>query len=135
MNIFNNHPVAIKRFHGEGFVDYTITRRLPKILSTIEKQLQDHSQLEAAQNMLQSGIIGRSIDTKLFSCPTTHWEDYLDKLSGLTWNDLSFFDLEFLFYHGLNSIAGYFDTGVDVFAQTRQSALTEAISDLAIGLE
>ena len=134
MNTFNNRPGVIKRIHGKGFVDYTITRRLPKILSTIEKQLQEHRQLEAAQSMLQSVIAGSPIDTKIFSHPTAYWKDYLDKLSGLTWNDLSFFDLEFLFYHGLNSIAGYFDSGLDVFWPTRQRALSEAMPVLDSGL-
>lgn len=135
MSTFNNYPTVIKRIHGKGFVDYTITRRLPKILSTIEQQLQDHEQLEAAQRMLQSIISGGPIDTKSFSCPTAYWKDYLDQLNGLTWNDLPFFDLEFLFYHGLNSIAGYFDNGVDVFWPTRQMALAEAIPALDSGLE
>ena len=134
MNTFNNHPAAIKRIHGKGFVDYTITRRLPKILSNVKKQLQDHSQLEAAQSMLQSVITGRPINTKIFSHPTAYWKDYLDKLNGLTWNDPSFFDLELLFYHGLNSIARYFDNGVDVFWPTRQRALSEAMPVLDSGL-
>ncbi|MFG6101598.1 ARMT1-like domain-containing protein [Leptothoe sp. EHU-05/26/07-4] len=135
MNTSINTPDPIKRIRGEGFVDYTITRRLPKILSTIEKQLQDHRQLEAAQRLLQSVMEGSPIDTKIFSCPTAYWENYLDHLSRLTWNDPSFFDLEFLFYHGLNSIAGYFDNGVDVFWPTRQRALAEAIPALDSGLE
>ncbi len=128
---FNNHPDAIKRIRGQGFVDYTITRRLPKILANIEAQLEG----QTAQTMLQAIITGSPIDTTIFARPTAYWNNYLDQLSGLTWDNLPFFDLEFLFYHGLNSIAGYFDTGVDVFHQARQRALAEAIPDLATGLD
>ena len=131
MNTFDHHPNAIKRIHGKGFVDYTITRRLPKILANIEAQLD----VQTAQTMLQAIIAGSSIDTTLFARPTPYWNNYLEHLTGLTWDDLSFFDLEFLFYHGLNSIAGYFDNGVDVFLPTRQMALTEAIPALDSGLE
>ncbi|MEM7793899.1 MAG: ARMT1-like domain-containing protein [Cyanobacteria bacterium P01_C01_bin.118] len=126
-----NHPDTIKRIYGQGFVDYTITRRLPKILANIESYLKG----QAAQIMLQAIINGSSIDTTVFTRPTTYWHNYLDQLTGFTWDDLSFFDLEFLFYHGLNSIAGYFDSGVDVFLQARQSALTKAIPDVTNGLE
>ncbi|MEM1255639.1 MAG: ARMT1-like domain-containing protein [Cyanobacteria bacterium P01_H01_bin.21] len=133
MNAFDNHPNAIKRTHGRGFVDYTITRRLPKILANIEAQLKE--QVETAQTMLQAIIASSSIDTILFARPTTYWNNYLDHLTGLTWSDLPFLDLEFLFYHGLNSIAGYFDNGIDVFWPTRQMALAEAIPALDAGLE
>ena len=131
MTPLNNHPKPIKRNQGHGFVDYTITRRLPKILANIEDQLKG----QTAQTMLQAIITGSPIDTTIFTRPTVYWKNYLDQLTDLTWDDLSFFDLEFLFYHGLNSIARYFDTGVDVFLRARQSALTEAMSDLATGLE
>ena len=133
MNIFNDHPDPIKRIHGQGFVDYTITRRLPKILADIEVQLE--KRLDPAQAMLQAIIAGSPIDTTIFAQPTVYWTNYLDQITGLTWDDLSFFDLEFLFYHGLNSIAGYFDDGTDVFRQARQIALTKAIPDLASRLE
>ncbi len=134
MNTFHYHPEAIKRIHGKGFVDYTITRRLPKILSNIEEQLQANGRLEAAQVMLQAVIDEKNIDLDIFARPTAYWEEYLDKLSGLTWGDLPFFDLEFLFYHGLNSIAGYFEAGIDVFYHARRMALAEAISALNSGV-
>ena len=131
MPTLDNHPDPIKRLHGKGFVDYTITRRLPKILADIES----HLKRQPAQTMLQAIITGSSIDTTIFAHPTVYWANYLDQIAGLTWDDLSFFDLEFLFYHGLNSIAGYFDDGTDIFRQTRQIALNKAIPDLASGLE
>ncbi len=134
MNLLNNHADVIKRIHGRGFADYTITRRLPKILTTIEGRLEKKGQLEIAQTMLQAVIAGSPIDTTIFTRPTDYWQTYIDQLTGLTWDDLSFFDLEILFYHGLNSIAGYFDNGIDVFRQVRQNALTKAIPDLATGL-
>ncbi|MEM6254376.1 MAG: ARMT1-like domain-containing protein [Cyanobacteria bacterium P01_D01_bin.156] len=124
-------PDAIQRIRGNGFVDYTITQRLPKILATIESQLEG----QTAQAMLQAIIDGSSIDTTIFARPTASWEQYLDQLTNVTWDDLSFFDLEFLFYHGLNSIAGYFKSRTDVFRQIRQNALAEAVPDLATSLE
>ncbi|NEQ52438.1 MAG: protein-glutamate O-methyltransferase family protein [Leptolyngbya sp. SIO3F4] len=130
MNKLQYPPGTIKRLCGKGFVDYTITRRLPKILTNIEEHLEG----QTAQTMLQAIIAGNPIDTAIFARPTDYWNNYLDQVTGLTWDDLSFFDLEFLFYHGLNSIAGYFDSGVDVFRQARQQALTRAIPDLVTGL-
>lgn len=130
MNPSNNYPNVIKRIHGQGFVDYTITRRLPKILTNSEQYLTG----QTAQTMLEAIITGGPIDTTIFTRPTAYWHSYLDQLTNLTWDDLPFFDLEFLFYHGLNSIAGFFDSGVDVFAQTRQAALAEAIPAIDSGL-
>ena len=57
----------------------------------------------------------KAINIQNFACPTPFWEEYIDGLGGCTWGSLAFFDLEFLFYHGLNSIAGFFETGLDIF--------------------
>ena len=128
----NNYPKPIKRIRGQGFVDYTITRRLPKILAAVENQLGES--IDPAQMMLQAIINGGPINTTIFERPTNYWNEYLDRLTASTWDDLPFFDLEFLFYHGLNSMAGYFDTGTDIFYQIRKKALAKAIPDLAAGL-
>jgi hypothetical protein len=135
MRIPNNHPNAIKRVHGQGFVDYTINHRLPKILSSIEEQMQNAEKLGAARAMLVAIIEEEPIDLQVFARPTAYWGDYLNHLNGLSWGDLPFFDLEFLFYHGLNSIAGYYDSGVDVFLYIRQLALAQALPVLKYGLE
>jgi hypothetical protein len=135
MKTLSNYPDAIRRIHGQGFVDYTITRRLPKILANIEEQIKVGGSLEAVRTMLEAIINEDSIDLRIFAHPTAYWKEYLNNLNGLTWADLPFFDLEFLFYHGLNSIAGYFDKGVDVFCHIRQLALAEAIPVLKFRLE
>jgi hypothetical protein len=135
MRIPDCHPNPIKRVHGKGFVDYTINHRLPKILSNIEEQIQNQGKLGAARAMLAAIIEEEPIDLKIFAHPTAYWGDYLNHLNGLNWGDLSFFDVEFLFYHGLNSIAGYYDSGVDVFLSTRQLALAQALPVLKSGLE
>ncbi|MEO0868594.1 MAG: hypothetical protein AAFY17_09125, partial [Cyanobacteria bacterium J06642_11] len=100
MDLLNNRPNTIKRIHGKGFVDYTITQRLPKILANVADQLEG----QTAQNLLQAIITGSPIDTTIFKRPSAYWNNYIDQLSDLTWNDLSFFDLEFLFYHGLKIV-------------------------------
>lgn len=135
MAIPSNPPDAIRRIHGRGFVDYTITQRLPKILSDIAAPLNSREKLAAAHALLQAITTGNYIDTNIFSRPTIYWEEYLNKLDGTTWNDLPFFDLEFLFYHGVNSIAGYFDSGVDVFQPTRKAALNDALPAVESSLE
>ena len=105
MKTLSNYPDAIRRIHGQGFVDYTITRRLPKILANIEEQIKVGGSLEAVRTMLEAIINEDPIDLRIFAHPTAYWKEYLNNLTGLTWGDLPFFDLEFLFYHGLNSIA------------------------------
>lgn len=129
-----DEPAKIKRIFGQGFADYTITRRLPKVLSSVEEQLAACGKLEAASTMLQDIIDEREINIQNFACPTLFWEEYINGLKGCTWGSLAFFDLEFLFYHGLNSIAGFFETGLDVFRNTREIALAEAIPSLESGL-
>lgn len=134
MTILLDEPAAIKRIFGQGFADYTITRRLPKVLSSVEEQLAACGKLEAASTMLQDIIDAREINIQNFACPTLFWEEYINGLNGCTWGSLAFFDLEFLFYHGLNSIAGFFETGLDIFRNIREMALAEAIPSLESGL-
>ncbi|MEM8637548.1 MAG: ARMT1-like domain-containing protein [Cyanobacteria bacterium P01_G01_bin.54] len=130
MNEHHPSPAPIQRVHGQGFVDYTITRRLPKILLDIKAELETQGTFDAAQVMLQSILDEDPINLEHFARPTDYWQTYLSTLKGLTWGDLPFFDLEFLFYHGLNSIVSYFDKGIDVFYTTRKRALAEAIPAL-----
>lgn len=131
-----DHPPApIRRTPGKGFADYTVTQRLPKILSNAQETLADSGNGATAQKLLQAILAGDPIDRTLFCRPTSYWERYLQTLDQRTWADLPFFDLEFLFYHGLNSIAGYFDRGIDVFRRIRQGALAEAIHSLDAGLD
>jgi hypothetical protein len=66
--------------------------------------------------------------------PSPYWERYLDRIDGASWADLPFFDLEFLFYHALNSLAGFFSSGADVFAGTRAAATVDALAGLATEL-
>ena len=78
-------------------------------------------------SLTQSIIRGTAIDVSMLAPVTPFWTSYIAALAGRTWRNLSFFEIEFLFYHAINSCAGHFETGVDVFSATRSMALREAL--------
>lgn len=122
----------IRRIPGRGFADFTVTRRFPKIAATALAALAGRQEARRAIDALINGVIaGTQIDMGAFARPTAFWSRYIDNLAGAMWADLPFFDVEFVFYHALNSIAGYFSGGTDVFKQTRSDALAAALAAIA----
>jgi uncharacterized protein with ATP-grasp and redox domains len=126
-------PPPIRRRAGQGFADFTVTQRFPKVAVTATAALGDASgQSRAIGTLVASIIRGDRVDLNLLDRPTPFWDEYIARIDGATWVELPFFDVEFLFYHALNSIAGYFRSGIDVFHSTRRGALEAAVRSLAL---
>ncbi|WP_394845477.1 protein-glutamate O-methyltransferase family protein [Pendulispora brunnea] len=125
----------IRRDTGAGFAEFTVTRRFPKIAATAAAALAGQPAVQRAIEALVTRIIaGDRVDTSVMARPTPFWSRYLDKLDGLaqaTWAELPFFDIEFLFYHAMNSMAGHFHEGTDVFRTVRHDAREAALAALA----
>ncbi|MET0286962.1 MAG: ARMT1-like domain-containing protein [Polyangiales bacterium] len=96
---------------GSAFVDFTIAQRLPKIAADV-----------GMAALAREVVAGGPIELDGLARPTAWWSSYLDRLQGARWDELPFFDLEFVFYHSINSRAGFFTQGTDVFARTREAA-------------
>lgn len=117
------------------FALFTVKHRLPSILSDVRKQLHLGGK-EPAWDALATAIAnGEVIDLNLIEADTLFWRNKLAKLTGAAWRDLSFFDLEFLFYKAINSIAQRVQPGIDVFASQRRLALHTAIPNVARVIE
>lgn len=126
-------PAPIPAYAPGSFALFTVQRRLPKILSDVTAQLAPDDPRWAA---LEAGIVGGGpIDPALFSADTAFWRARLASLQGRAWADQPFFDLEFLFYRAINSIAGDLRPGFDVFATARRAALAEALPRVAAALD
>lgn len=121
----------ILRRRGAGFADFTVTQRFPKIAASVSSVLDDHRDAQRAIDALVKDVVaGAPIDSASLRRPTPFWERYLSERQSATWFELPFFDVEFLFYHALNSIAGYFERGIDVFRDARREARLEALAGL-----
>jgi hypothetical protein len=112
-----------------GFADYTITHRFPQIAAQVKEVVSSEllrDKIDALVNAIENG---EALQVDHLAKPSDFWRDYLEGIKSQTWDDLSFFELEFLFYHSLNSLTAFFDVGFDVFETVRQRALTDAIPD------
>jgi Damage-control phosphatase ARMT1-like domain len=114
-----------------GFADFTVTQRFPKVAATAIAMSETSRARRAIEALLASIIGGGRLDVSLLARPTPFWARYVDHMAGATWANLSFFELEFVFYHALNSIAGYFEDGRDIFRAIRQGAREAAVTSLA----
>lgn len=121
----------IRRVAG-GFADFTITRRFPKIATAVLAEFSGRTEARQIERLADDVIGGGPIDAYTLECPTPFWTRYVDELRGASWGELPFFDLEFVFYHAINSIAGSFTGGLDVFRRTRLDALQGAIASLTL---
>jgi uncharacterized protein with ATP-grasp and redox domains len=119
------------RRRGSGFPDFTITHRLPRIAASAAA-VAPAAARPAIQRVVSEMIAGGPIDTSMLRRQTPFWERTIDRLAGASWIEVPFFDTEFLLYHALNSLAGWFDDGVDVFQPVRAAARTAAVSALAV---
>ncbi|MFO0291162.1 MAG: damage-control phosphatase ARMT1 family protein [bacterium] len=125
----NLQAPLIRRTRGMGFADYTITHRFPQIAAQVKEVVSSEllrDKIDALVNAIENG---EALQVDHLAKPSDFWRDYLEGIKSQTWDDLSFFELEFLFYHSLNSLTAFFDVGFDVFETVRQRALTDAIPD------
>jgi hypothetical protein len=129
-------PAPIIRRPGAGFPDFTITKRFPRIAASAIAALgadadRTGSAGRAIARVVTDIIAGGPIDTTVLRRATPLWDRTIDGLEGARWAELPFFDTEFVLYHALNSIAGWFETGVDVFRPARAEARAAAVGALA----
>jgi hypothetical protein len=121
-------PDPIRCHDEDGFARETLVNRLPKILNDARTAMPEEAARDSRwEPFLENMIGGGPIALDMLARPTRFWSRYIKTLAGMAWHDLSFFEIEFLFYHAINSRAGWFETGFDVFAATRASALQEAL--------
>jgi hypothetical protein len=129
-------PPPIAAYAEGSFAHFTVKRRLPKILADVIAELDEGGRADPRWSDLRSAIVdGGEIDLRLLSGSTPFWQRRLAALAGQRWSEQSFFDLEFLFYHAINSIALDLLPGFDVFASVRRAALFAALPRVASVLE
>ncbi len=124
------------RTPGRGFPDFTITRRFPPIAATAIAAIEaagdrDGARRRAIERVVADIVAGGRIDMTVLRRATSFWDRTIDGLAGASWAELPFFDTEFVLYHALNSIAGWFEAGTDVFRAVRGQALDAAVAALA----
>jgi hypothetical protein len=128
-------PPPITRRPGAGFPDFTVTQRFPRIAASAIAVLEAGGDRQGAgrraiERVVAEIIAGGRIDTTVLRRATPFWDRTIDDLHGATWGELPFFDTEFVLYHALNSIAGWFETGTDLFGPVRRQARGQAVAAL-----
>jgi uncharacterized protein with ATP-grasp and redox domains len=130
-------PGSLPEFIGcrdpASFGFHTVKHRLPKILSQARAGL---DAVRAADprldELLDDVVTGGPVRPQHFAPATAFWDTYLDSVLERPWSELPFFDTEFCFYQAINSIAGAFDSNIDVFAGLKLQALTDAVAALGV---
>lgn len=123
-----SRPPRIMAADPGSFGAFTIVERLPKIVADVVTELPP----DAARAPVWDGLVdavthGGAIDTDLLAPTTGYLAEFIAGLSGQAWSELSFFDLEFLFYHAINTAAERLIPGRDVFAGQKQRSLERAL--------
>lgn len=136
MAMRTNVAPPIPAYATDSFALFTVQQRLPKILADVRAQLEPRAAADSRWLELEAALrLGGAIDLRLFTAESAYWRDALAAVDGQRWFELSFFDLEFLFYLALRSIAADLAPGFDIFARTRHAALREALPKIARALE
>lgn len=124
-------PPPIECRDPTGFGGFTVRQRFPQVIATVRAggtpELREDARLD---ELLADVVQGRAIRATHFAEGSAFWRAYLDSLKARSWAELAFFETEFCFYHAINSLAGTFESGVDVFAATKSEALEAAVPTL-----
>src|SRR5688500_8103269 len=117
-------PPPFPSYEPGTFAEFTVHKRLPKILSEVRAQLAERHRADRRWDELSSAVSrGGRIDASLFAADTPYWAARIAALTGRSWSDLPFFDLEFFFYKAIDTIVLDLEPGLDVFAATRHESL------------
>lgn len=125
-------PVIECRTPG-GFGAFTVRQRFPQVIERARAGSLLPSAVDARLDELLADVVqGRAIRAEHFRGGSAFWRSYVESLEGRSWAELAFFETEFCFYHGINSLVGAFDSGVDVFAKTKREAIEQALAELEL---
>jgi hypothetical protein len=124
-------PPPISAYREGSFGAFTIQQRLPRILADARQEFGPVGRADPRWAALEDALAsGGLIDSSLFSASTQFWQERLLSLRGASWAEQSFFDLEFLFYLAINSIAHDIEPGFDVFRRARSAALHQGMPEV-----
>ncbi|MAY79098.1 MAG: hypothetical protein CL802_16330 [Citromicrobium sp.] len=119
-------PPPYSAYEPGSFAKFTLEERFPAIVAEAQRSLPaDRVADPRWHQLLDTVCSGLAIDTALLAPITPWWAERRCSLAGKSWRELGFMELEFVFYHTLNSLAGF--PGHDLFAQARTAALATAL--------
>lgn len=129
-------PPPIPAYAPGTFAAFTLQHRLPRVLADVRQALSERHRQDARWDALLTAVTrGSAIDPALFAPDTPYWRRRIAAVAGQPWSTQPFFDLEFLFYKAIDSIARALLPGLDVFASTRRAALAQSLPDVARTLQ
>jgi uncharacterized protein with ATP-grasp and redox domains len=129
-------PGPILAYEEGTFACFTVRRRIPKILAEARAEVGGAAGRDRRWDDLEQTILsGGPIDAGLISTPTHFWKQTVERWRGSAWADLPFFDLEFLLYRTINSLADELRPGFDVFSSARRAALEEALPRVRVAVD
>ncbi len=115
---------------------FTLTQRFPKILAQARSGAGDPGAFDPRWDELLRDILeGRPMRSEFFAEPSEYWSDYLGPILGRPWSVLPFFDTELCFYLAINTLADFYSSGLDVFAEIKRAALRDALPEVGAALK
>ncbi len=129
-------PPPFPAYDPGTFALFTVQRRLPKIIADVKRELHARHRGDPRWGELETSLaVGGPVDVALFATDTPYWTSRVAALSGTTWAEQPFFDLEFFFYKAIDTIVRELEPSLDVFANTRRAALLDALPEVARALD
>jgi hypothetical protein len=115
---------------------FTLTQRFPKIIAQARAGAGDPDAKDRRWDALLRDVLeGNPMRPELLPAPSEYWSDYLGPILERPWSVLPFFDTELCFYLAINTLAGFYSSGLDVFAPTKNDARRKALPQVGSASE
>ncbi|HEX7661148.1 MAG TPA: ARMT1-like domain-containing protein [Pseudonocardiaceae bacterium] len=125
-------PDAIGWWHGDSFAGRTVRRRFPGMIDLLAEGNPDLDRPVRALRELVTEMVGDGVlRVDRFERPTPYWADWLAERDGARFGELSFFEIEFVFHHAINSYCGSYPTGRDPFEFLKRREAEAALARVA----
>lgn len=121
-------PAEIGWSRPESFAGRTVRRRFPGMLDLVAEGNPDLlPQVRRLRDLVGEILDGGVLGATQFDHPTPYWARWLTERDGMPYRDLSFFEIEFVFHHAINSYCGAYTSGRDPFEFLKRRAADQAI--------
>ena len=133
VNPRNPYPPRIGWTTPGSFGALTVAHRFPKILTDVfEANVVSLHGRSSLTNMLEDMICHRPVPLGLLDPITPFWRDWIADLDNRSFADLSFLEIEFIFYHAINTILGVYSGAADPYDDRKKHAIQSALPKITL---
>jgi hypothetical protein len=122
-------PAEISWAQPESFAGRTVRQRFSGMLDLVAEGNPDLlPQVRRLRDLVAEMLAGGTLRAERFERPTPYWASWLAERDGTPYRDLSFFEIEFVFHHAINSFCGTYASGRDPFEFLKRRAADQALA-------